>query len=84
MTTLLTQNDLTSLVTLINHQVSKIQKKVSTEKNPKIIHFKIRAFIEHIKEICEQHESPQEFFRSHYDSVEPQKPTIITVKDDTP
>lgn len=43
---MLTETDLISLVTLINHHVQKIHQKISREKNPKIVNFKIRAFIE--------------------------------------
>jgi len=42
---------LISLVTLINQAVQKISKKIKGEPNPRIINFKIRSFIEKIKDL---------------------------------
>ena len=55
---MLNDSDLISLVTLIEHQIQKIKRKIQGEKNPKIINFKIRSFIESLKDLLVQHETP--------------------------
>lgn len=55
---MLTETDLISLVTLINYSIQKITNKIKSEQNPKIINFKIRSFIEQVKDLLTQYETP--------------------------
>ena len=56
---MLTESDLISLLTLVNQAVHKIQTKIKFESNPKIINFKIRSFIESVRDLLDQYEKPQ-------------------------
>jgi hypothetical protein len=53
---LLTEKDLGSILALIEHHASKVQSKLKLEKNPKIVNFKIRSFIEKIRDVLDKHD----------------------------
>jgi hypothetical protein len=43
----------------MNLAVQKIQLKIKLESNPKIVNFKIRSFIESIRDLLDRYERPQ-------------------------
>ena len=57
---MLTENDLVSALALLQNQITKIQGKVRVETNPKIINYKIRSFLENVRDICDKIEGQKD------------------------
>ena len=47
---MLTVDDLKEISTYFNRKVEKTQEKISGERNAKIVNYKIRAFIENVRD----------------------------------
>ena len=47
---MLSLKHLDSIQTFFDESISKLQKKITTESNPKVVNYKIRAFIEKLKD----------------------------------
>ena len=48
---MLTIEDLDQMSTYFNEALQKTKKKVTEESNPKIVNFKIRSFLEKVKDL---------------------------------
>lgn len=51
---MLTEDDLEKMSVFFNEAVYKTKKKVKDETNPKIVNFKIRSFLEKVKDLLLQ------------------------------
>jgi hypothetical protein len=51
---MLTEDDLEKMSVFFNEAVYKTKKKVKDETNPKIVNFKIRSFLEKVKDLILQ------------------------------
>jgi len=56
---MLTEEDLDQMSSFFNEALKKTKKKVSEESNPKIVNFKIRSFLEKVKDLFTQYDDTQ-------------------------